>query len=272
MNPNRHQIKASTDGPSTSNSSMRNPGPSTSNNSTRYTSENDMVTRMTYLGGVTMFAPNESRRNKTLNVAQKEEEELQKWKEAHRLAHVQTTPERLGGDATLAEVRERQFRNLRYCKMEKKSKQDELARRKKQEKEDEFLCKKKQQRHKAECLEEQKQTEEQKRREQMQQDHTKVNSAFLDKLNHDRKGSEKKPMREAGVSHSPFSACRQETPGPHPKESCSGQAEENDQDKDEDQEWYRYQNMEWALMKLMIWIFAKGQRHDSSSSPHICGP
>ncbi|XP_077437161.1 epithelial-stromal interaction protein 1 isoform X2 [Vanacampus margaritifer] len=213
MNPNR-QVEASTD------------GPSKSNNSTRDSSENDAVTRMTYLGGVTKFSPIESRRNETLMVAQKEEEELQKWKEAHRLTHVHTTPERLGGDATLAEVRERQFRDLRYYKKEKKSKQDDLANRKKQEKEDEFQWKKDQQRKKAECLEQRNRAEEQKRQEEIQQDHTQVNSAFLEKLDHGRKGSEEKPMREAGVSHSPFSACGQETPGPHPEESCSDQAEE----------------------------------------------
>uniref|UniRef100_A0A3Q2YKX8 Epithelial stromal interaction 1 n=1 Tax=Hippocampus comes TaxID=109280 RepID=A0A3Q2YKX8_HIPCM len=216
MNPNPRVVETGAD------------VPSHLNNSTRDTSDNNMVGRMRCLEGVTMIAPNESRRKETLMIAQKEEDELQKWKEANRHTHVHTTPERLGGNATLAEVRERQFKDLRCSKMEKKLKQEYMAQKKRQEEEDEFKRKKHEQRKKAECLEEQKQVKEKKRQEQLRQDCAQVNSAFLDKLDRHEKGSEKTPMRKADVSHSPLSTDGQEKPGPHPEESCSGQMMLND--------------------------------------------
>ncbi|XP_019723254.1 uncharacterized protein epsti1 [Hippocampus comes] len=97
-----------------------NPNPRVVETGADVPSDNNMVGRMRCLEGVTMIAPNESRRKETLMIAQKEEDELQKWKEANRHTHVHTTPERLGGNATLAEVRERQFKDLRCSKMEKK--------------------------------------------------------------------------------------------------------------------------------------------------------
>ncbi|XP_057709163.1 epithelial-stromal interaction protein 1 isoform X2 [Corythoichthys intestinalis] len=197
--------------------------PSKSNNTTRDAFDNNnMESRMRSIGGVTLISPNESNRNKIKMTAQKEEEELQKWREAHKITHVHTTPERLGGDATLDEVRARQFKDLRCSKMEKKLKQDDLHDKKRQEEEDELMLKKHKQRQKAEGLE----AKEKKRQEQLQEDYAQVNSAFLDKLNLRSKESEAKTLSEAGVRNWPSSACGQETPGPHPEESSSGQAEE----------------------------------------------
>ncbi|XP_051937771.1 regulator of nonsense transcripts 3A [Hippocampus zosterae] len=126
-----------------------------------------------------------------------------------------------------------------------------MAQKKRQE-EDELKRKKREQRKKAECLEEQKQVKEKKRQEQLRQDCAQVNSAFLDKLDRHEKGREKTPMRKADVSHSPLSTDGQEKPGPHPEESYSGQMMQNDLDEDEYLERYQYENLEWALMKLMV--------------------
>ncbi|XP_061735626.1 epithelial-stromal interaction protein 1 isoform X2 [Nerophis ophidion] len=147
------------------------------------------------LGAMTMIPPNESRRNQIRKMAQKEEEELQRWKESHRLTHVHITPDKLGGDATLAQVRERQYQDLRCSKVLKKMKQENLARKKRQEENDEFQHKKDEQRKKAERNEMRAQEEQQCRRQQQRQEHIRVNSAFLHNLD-GRDG------------------CRQSSPGP----------------------------------------------------------
>nr|XP_061826506.1 epithelial-stromal interaction protein 1 [Nerophis lumbriciformis] len=148
------------------------------------------------LGAMTMIPPNESRRNQIRMMAQKEEEEFQRWKESHRLTHVYTTPDRLGGDATLGQVRERQYQDSRFSKVLKKMKQDDLAQKKRQEENDEFQRKKDEQRIKAERNEKRAQEEQQRRRQQHRQEHIRVNSAFLQNLD-GRDG------------------CRQSSPGPH---------------------------------------------------------
>ncbi|XP_061647337.1 epithelial-stromal interaction protein 1 isoform X4 [Phyllopteryx taeniolatus] len=182
MDPNGHEVKHC----------------SNANNPTRDPIDNNMATRTKYLGGVTVISPIESRRNEmrmsklaypyvliiippfltvfffgggNVLVAEKEEEELQKLKEALRLTHVHTTPQRLGGDATLAQVRERQSADLRCSKMQKKLKQETLAQKKRKEEEDELQWKKDEHRKKAERLEERKKAEQQRRREDLQQDH-----------------------------------------------------------------------------------------------------
>ncbi|XP_061647335.1 epithelial-stromal interaction protein 1 isoform X2 [Phyllopteryx taeniolatus] len=229
MDPNGHEVKHC----------------SNANNPTRDPIDNNMATRTKYLGGVTVISPIESRRNEMRMMAEKEEEELQKLKEALRLTHVHTTPQRLGGDATLAQVRERQSADLRCSKMQKKLKQETLAQKKRKEEEDELQWKKDEHRKKAERLEERKKAEQQRRREDLQQDHAQVNSAFLDKLDRPSGGSVGNPTSESGTRG-------QERPGPRPGDDDSGEAEETDQDQDEYQERYRYQNLEWALMKLMV--------------------
>ncbi|XP_061915712.1 epithelial-stromal interaction protein 1 [Entelurus aequoreus] len=148
------------------------------------------------VGAMTMIPPNESRRNQIRMMAQKEEEELQRWKESHRVTHVHTTPDRLGGDATLAQVRERQFQNLRCSKVLKKMEQDNWAQKKRQEQNDEYQRKKDEQRQKAERNEKRAEEEQQRRRQQQRQEHFRVNSAFLHNLD-GRDG------------------CRQSSPGPH---------------------------------------------------------
>ncbi|KAF3843644.1 hypothetical protein F7725_002493 [Dissostichus mawsoni] len=70
--------------------------------------------------GFMMIPPNESRRSKTQMMAQKELEELQKWKEENKPKPVQPFSEKLGGNATLSAVREKQHLELHHAKLQKK--------------------------------------------------------------------------------------------------------------------------------------------------------
>ncbi|XP_047458042.1 epithelial-stromal interaction protein 1 isoform X1 [Mugil cephalus] len=132
-----------------------------------------------YLSGFTVIAPNQSRRSKIKTMAQKEEEDLQRWKETHRVPSVHLNPERLGGDVTLAEARQKQFTESRCSKLQKKLKKEEMDRRRRQEEEEELQKMKTRQREKAEHLEQRRQQEEQRRREQFRQDHLRSTEKFL---------------------------------------------------------------------------------------------
>ncbi|XP_047458043.1 epithelial-stromal interaction protein 1 isoform X2 [Mugil cephalus] len=245
-----------------------------------------------YLSGFTVIAPNQSRRSKIKTMAQKEEEDLQRWKETHRVPSVHLNPERLGGDVTLAEARQKQFTESRCSKLQKKLKKEEMDRRRRQEEEEELQKMKTRQREKAEHLEQRRQQEEQRRREQFRQDHLRstekflqrcekivplaasseahmsrkqsedverhqrerprsarevqleherVNSAFLDKLEGLSKQAQKESVVEAERGQD-FRQCA--TAGhlkPDQDHSCSGWTEEAEPEPDYD----------WALMKLM---------------------
>ncbi|KAK2840343.1 hypothetical protein Q5P01_014083 [Channa striata] len=235
-----------------------------------------------YSDGFTLIPPNQSRRSKMQMMAQKEEEDLQRWKEAHRVTSVHVNPERLGGNVTLAEAREKQLASLRCSKLQKKLKQEEDARRRKQEEEEEFEKKKAEQRAKAERLQERRQREEQRRREQLQQDrlrsagilqrhthvihglredagtnserrkkdvqleHQRVNSAWLDKLESRARGSESEGAWEQEASedsrHRTSPTTGQHAPVARPKPDPEvSWTEDIDMEPDFD----------WALMKLM---------------------
>ncbi|XP_040913582.1 epithelial-stromal interaction protein 1 isoform X2 [Toxotes jaculatrix] len=257
-----------------------------------------------YSGGFTMIPPNAAQRSKMKMMAQKEEEELQRLKETHRVTSVHVNPERLGGNVTQAEARQKQFTDFRCSKLQKKLRQEELDRKKRQEEEEKLQKMKAEQREKSERLEERHRQEEQRRREQLSQDHLRtmenflqrfetrapvpqasssgthmssrserekqeksvrevqlehkrVNSAFLDRLEGRGRGSEKETKRE-GVQEAarPCLACEdltqqlsttagQQLPSAHlnpdPHQSCHGWTEETDPEPDYD----------WALMKLM---------------------
>ncbi|KAF7656147.1 hypothetical protein LDENG_00045930 [Lucifuga dentata] len=259
-----------------------------------------------YSSGFTLIPPNESRRSRLQMMAQKEEQDFQRWKEAHRPAPVHLTPERLGGDVTLAKAREKQLAELRHSKLQKKLKKEDLDKRRRQEEEEELQKMKAIQREKAERLEERRRLEEQQRREQLRadhlratesflqsvertasdllatssathtsswsdaeenkqsekkekslkdvkQEHIRVNSAFLDKIERQSGGSEKvTKTEEVWEDERPYLACEDfghqlsQTSGPHylkpdPERSSSGGAEEADPQLDHD----------WALMKLV---------------------
>lgn len=150
-----------------------------------------------YLGGFTLIPPNESRRNKIKMMAQKEEEDLQRWKETNRAPPVHLNPEKLGGNVTLAGAREKQLKDLRCSKLQKKLRKEELDKRKRQEEEEELQKMKAIQREKAERLEERKRQGEQRRREQLRPDHSRKAEHFLQRFERGAPG----PPASSSVTH-----------------------------------------------------------------------
>ncbi|XP_070770740.1 epithelial-stromal interaction protein 1 [Enoplosus armatus] len=138
--------------------------------------------RPQHSGGFTVIPPNESRRNMMRMTAQKEEEALQQWKEANRAPAVHLNPERLGGNGTLAEAREKQFTDLRCSKLQKQLRKEELDKRRRQEEEEELRKKKAVQREKAELQEERRRQEDRRRSQQLKQDHTRTTETFLQRF------------------------------------------------------------------------------------------
>ncbi|XP_041858659.1 epithelial-stromal interaction protein 1 isoform X2 [Melanotaenia boesemani] len=135
-----------------------------------------------FSGGYTMIPPNESRRSQIKTMAQKEEEELKRWRETHRPPAVHLNPERLGGNVTLAEARQKQFVDSRSTKLQKKLKKEEMDKKKRQEEEEELQSMKARQREKSERLQEKRQQEDQKRSAQFQQDRNRKTESFLQSI------------------------------------------------------------------------------------------
>ncbi|XP_018584808.1 epithelial-stromal interaction protein 1 [Scleropages formosus] len=135
-----------------------------------------------YAGGYTVIPPNESRRTKLQRMVQKEEEDLQRWRETHRAGPINLSPARLGGAVSLAEARQKQFVDLRQSKLRKKLKQEDMERKMREAAEEEVRKMKAIQREKAIKLEEKKKLEEQKRREQYRQDHQVKTQQFLQRF------------------------------------------------------------------------------------------
>ncbi|XP_056145947.1 epithelial-stromal interaction protein 1 [Lampris incognitus] len=132
--------------------------------------------------GYTMIAPNNHRWSNLKSKAQKEEEDLQRWREAHRATPVHLTPERLGGNVSMDRAREKQLIDLRQSKLQKRLKKEEMDRRRRQEEEEELQKMKAVQREKAERLEERRRQQEQRRSEQFRQDQLRVTESFLQRL------------------------------------------------------------------------------------------
>ncbi|XP_046903474.1 epithelial-stromal interaction protein 1 isoform X2 [Hypomesus transpacificus] len=130
----------------------------------------------------TVVPPNPSRHSKLKMMAQKEEEELQRYKEANRPGPIHLNPERLGGAVSLVEARERQRVELRQSKLQKKLKMEEMERKRRQEEEEEIQRMKAKQREKADKLEEKKVQEEQLRREQQREIHYRTTDQFLQRF------------------------------------------------------------------------------------------
>ncbi|XP_036397308.1 epithelial-stromal interaction protein 1 [Megalops cyprinoides] len=147
-----------------------------------------------YAGGYTMIPPNESRRSKLQRMAQKEEQELQKWKEEHRPGPVNLAPAQLGGSISLAEARQKQFVHLRQSKLQKKLKQEEMDRKRREAEEEENQRMKAMQREKASRLEEKRRQEEQQRREAHSQHHREATQQFLQRI----EKSSSAPMATSG--------------------------------------------------------------------------
>ncbi|TNN79053.1 Epithelial-stromal interaction protein 1 [Liparis tanakae] len=185
-----------------------------------------------YSAGYTMIPPNASKRDQLLRDAQKEEEDCKRWKEANRVHAVHTTPETLGGSATLSEARERQQTDLRYSKQQKMLKKKDLDMKKRLEEEEVYQKMKDIQREKRYKV----------RRELDSFYLDRVNQAFLDNLEGQPGGSVKETKE--GFGHPPWNPPGQQlTPAQlnqHPDQSSSD-CWTHDADPDYD----------WALEKLM---------------------
>ncbi|XP_054915782.1 epithelial-stromal interaction protein 1 isoform X2 [Poeciliopsis prolifica] len=131
----------------------------------------------------TVIPPNQTRRSKTKEIAQKGIENLERFKEAHRPGPLHLAPERLGGgDVSIAEARQRQFTNQRNSRLQKKLKKEEMDKKKRQEEEEEWQKMKAAQREKADRLELKRRQEDDRRREQFRTDQTRKNDSFLQSL------------------------------------------------------------------------------------------
>uniref|UniRef100_A0A8D3AIC4 Epithelial stromal interaction 1 n=1 Tax=Scophthalmus maximus TaxID=52904 RepID=A0A8D3AIC4_SCOMX len=148
-------------------------------------------------GGYTVIPPNEFRRSKLIRMAQEEEEARQRWKETHRVPYVQPISERLGGDVTLAEARDKQLRDQQRSRVQKKMKQDELDKTRRQEEEAELQKKKDEQRRKAERLVAREHQDQQRRRQQLEPDYLRTSDRFLQSL--ERRAPD--PRASSAASH-----------------------------------------------------------------------
>ncbi|KFV20475.1 Epithelial-stromal interaction protein 1, partial [Tauraco erythrolophus] len=122
-----------------------------------------------YVGPYVLITPNETRRSQLQqsksSFAQKELDDLERWKEEHRPGPIQLVPQRLGGKESEAQARQKQQMMLMQSKYQQKHKREEYVKAKKAAEEAEILKKKAIQREKAEILEAKKRQQEMQRRE-----------------------------------------------------------------------------------------------------------
>ncbi|NWW78267.1 ESIP1 protein, partial [Climacteris rufus] len=138
------------------------------------------------VGPYVMVTPNETKRKhlqqSKLSFAQKELDDLERWKVEHRPGPITLVPQRLGGKESEAQVRENQQMMLMQSKYQKKHKREEYVKAKKAAEEAEILKKKAIQREKAERLEVKKRREEIQRREMFLQDQKYKTNELLNRL------------------------------------------------------------------------------------------
>ncbi|XP_072542050.1 epithelial-stromal interaction protein 1 [Salminus brasiliensis] len=152
------------------------------NNQNPQNPQNPETREPTHSDGFTMVPPNESRQSKLQRMAQKELEDLSRYKEEHRPGPINQAPEKLGGDVSLAEARQRQQVEVRQSKHQKKIKKEEMDRIRRQEEEDKNQRMKDIQREKANRLELKKKEEEERRKELYQHDLRMKREEHLQKL------------------------------------------------------------------------------------------
>ncbi|XP_068022600.1 LOW QUALITY PROTEIN: epithelial-stromal interaction protein 1 [Melanerpes formicivorus] len=135
-----------------------------------------------YVGPYVLVTPDETRRRKLLQIAKKELDDLEQWKEKHKPKPVKLVPQRLGGKESEAQARQKQQMMLKQCKYQQKLKREEYIRAKKAAEEAEILKKKAIQREKAERLEAKKRQEEMQRREMLFEDQHYKTNELLNRL------------------------------------------------------------------------------------------
>lgn len=135
-----------------------------------------------FIGAYTLIAPNENRRKQIQRIAEKELENLEKWKEQRRAKPVNLVPRRLGGSQSEAEVRQKQQLQQMQSKYQQKLKREESVRIKKEAEEAEIQKMKAIQREKGKKLEEKKRLQENLRREAFREHQQYKTAEFLSRL------------------------------------------------------------------------------------------
>ncbi|KAJ7401556.1 Epithelial-stromal interaction protein 1 [Pitangus sulphuratus] len=95
-----------------------------------------------------LVTPDETRRKKLQQIAKKELDDLERWKEDHRPGPITLVPQRLGGKESEAQARQKQQMMLMQSKYQQKHKREEYVKAKKAAEEAEILKKKTIQREK----------------------------------------------------------------------------------------------------------------------------
>ncbi|XP_062432230.1 epithelial-stromal interaction protein 1 [Rhea pennata] len=129
-----------------------------------------------------LITPNEARRNQLQQIAKKELDDLERWKEEHKPGPIKLTPQRLGGKESEAQVRQKQQMMLMRSKYQQKYKREEYIRTKKAAEEAEIMKKKAIQREKAERLEAKKRQEEMQSGEMYFEDQYYKTNELLNRL------------------------------------------------------------------------------------------
>ncbi|XP_010072513.1 PREDICTED: epithelial-stromal interaction protein 1-like, partial [Pterocles gutturalis] len=95
-----------------------------------------------------LITPNETRRNQLQQIAKKELDDLERWKEEHRPGPIKLVPQRLGGKESEAQARTKQQMMLMQSKYQQKHKREKYVEAKKATEKAEILKKKAIQREK----------------------------------------------------------------------------------------------------------------------------
>lgn len=135
-----------------------------------------------HVNSYVLIAPNETRRNQLQQIAKKELDDLERWKEKHRPGPIKLAPQRLGGKESEAQARQKQQMMLMQSKYQQKHKREEYVKARKAAEEEEILKKKAIQREKAERLEVKKRQQEMQRREMLLEDHFHKTNELLNRL------------------------------------------------------------------------------------------
>ncbi|XP_042190667.1 epithelial-stromal interaction protein 1 isoform X2 [Callorhinchus milii] len=139
-----------------------------------------------HVGGYSITAPNQSRRDKLQATANKELEDLEKWKEEHRYGPINLTPIELGGSISQTEARQQQQRKQQLSKYQQRAKKEEYDRKRREQEEADLQKMKAIQREKANKLEETRRQQEEQRKAQLQTSHYHTNQQFFQRMDPNR--------------------------------------------------------------------------------------
>ncbi|XP_052046857.1 epithelial-stromal interaction protein 1 isoform X4 [Apodemus sylvaticus] len=168
-------------------------------------------------GTYTLIAPNESRRQKMQRIAEQELADLERWKQRNRAKPVHMVPQRLGGNQSEAEVRQKQQLQQVRSKYQRKLKRDESIRIRKEAEEAELQKMKAIQREKSNKLEEKKQLQEDIRRATFREHREFKTAEFLSRLDTDLRTGSAHPIAPPAAHSSRWNKLL-ETKGQHQEE------------------------------------------------------